>query len=94
MSDFLQRLQQRKRVHWALAYIAAASALIQVLDVLAQRFGWPDSLERVLMLALLLAIDGGLLWRMAQGVREPVATATPRRTWCSSLRIFSRASRR
>ena len=89
------RLKQRKLVQWALAYIAAAFALIQVLDVIAQRFAWPDQIEKLLIfaiaigflialvlawyhgergaqkvssteiviLALLLAIGGGLLWR-------------------------------
>ena len=98
MAEFLARLKQRKLVQWALAYIAAAFALIQVLDVIAQRFGWPDQIERLLILALaigflvaivlawyhgergaqrvsgaeivvlalLLAIGGGLLWRFAR----------------------------
>jgi len=93
-------------VQWALAYIAAAFALIQVLDVVAQRFGWPDSLERLLILALaigffvtliiawyhgergaqkvssteivilalLLAIGGGLLWRYARVASVSSAT--------------------
>ncbi len=106
VSDFLQRLQQRKLVQWALAYIAASFALIQVLDVVAQRFGWPDSLERILILALaigffvtliiawyhgehgaqkvnsteivilalLLAIGGGLLWRYARVASVSSAT--------------------
>jgi len=39
MSEFLIRLKQRKLVQWALAYVAASFALIQVLDVVAQRFG-------------------------------------------------------
>ena len=94
-SGFIARLKQRKLVQWALAYVAFAFALIQVLDVVAQRFGWPDQLEKLLILALaigfvvvlvlswyhgergaqkvsgteimilalLLAIGGGLLWR-------------------------------
>ena len=98
MSEFLIRLKQRKLVQWALAYVAASFALIQVLDVVAQRFAWPDQLERILILALavgffvvlvlawyhgergaqrvssteivilalLLAIGGGLLWRFAR----------------------------
>ncbi len=97
MTDFLQRLQQRKLVQWAVAYIAFAFALIQVLDVVAQRFGWSEQVEKILILALaigffvvlvlawyhgergvqrvngtellilalLLAIGGGLLWRFA-----------------------------
>ena len=45
MAELLARLRQRKLVQWALAYVAAAFALIQVLDVVAQRFGWPDRSE-------------------------------------------------
>ncbi|HEX5959641.1 MAG TPA: hypothetical protein VFY97_00155 [Rhodanobacteraceae bacterium] len=41
MPGFLQRLKQRKLVRWALAYIAAAFALIQVIDVVADSYGWP-----------------------------------------------------
>ena len=105
MSDVLQRLRDRKLVQWALAYIAASFALIQVLDIVAQRFGWPEPTIRfiiialgigffvtlvlawyhgergvqrlngaeLLILALLLTIGGGLMWRMA---RTPEA-ATP-----------------
>ena len=54
MQNLLPRLKERKLVQWALAYVAAAFAAIQVLDVVAQRFGWPDALERVLILALIL----------------------------------------
>jgi len=102
MSDVLQRLRERKLVQWALAYIAAAFALIQIVDIVAQRFSWPESIERdlivvlaigffvtlvlawyhgergaqrasgteLLILALLLAIGGGLLWRVAQRAPE------------------------
>jgi len=108
MTEFIARLKQRKLVQWALAYMAFAFALIQVLDVVAQRFGWPDQLERILILALaigffavivlawyhgergvqrvsstevvilalLLAIGGGLLWRFeraAPPIRSPDA---------------------
>ncbi|HSC10061.1 MAG TPA: hypothetical protein VLC97_03730, partial [Rhodanobacteraceae bacterium] len=97
MDVFLERLKQRKIVQWALAYAAAAFALLQGADIVAQRFGWPESIERglivalavglcvtivlawyhgdrgaqrvtgteLLILALLLAIGGGLLWRLA-----------------------------
>ena len=52
MDEFLQRLKERKLVQWALAYIAAAFALIQVLDIVATRFGWPESVERLVIIAL------------------------------------------
>jgi len=42
MDEFLRRLRERKLVQWSLAYLAGAFAAIQVLDIVAQRFGWPD----------------------------------------------------
>ena len=52
MSDFLTRLRERKLVQWALAYIAGAFALIQVLDIVAQRFGWPEQAVRFAIVAM------------------------------------------
>ena len=95
MADPWQRLKQRKLVQWALAYIAAAWALLQALGLAADTYDWPHDVMRVafavialgfvvalvlawyhgergvqrltgtelLILALLLAIGGGLLWR-------------------------------
>ena len=101
MNEFLQRLRERKLVQWSLAYLAGAFALIQVLDIVAQRFGWPEQVVRLVIvalsvgffvtlvlawyhgergaqrvtgtelviLALLLTIGGGLLWRFV-GARD------------------------
>ena len=106
MNEFLQRLKQRKLVQWSLAYIAAAFALLQGTDIVAQRFGWPAQTMRLLIialslglfvtmvlawyhgergaqrvtgtelliLALLLAVGGGFLWRFAATSHE---TTTP-----------------
>ncbi|MDQ2971488.1 MAG: tetratricopeptide repeat protein [Pseudomonadota bacterium] len=52
MTDFIARLKQRKLVQWAVAYVAFAFALLQGVDIVAQRFGWPDQIERLLILAL------------------------------------------
>src|SRR5207344_3050748 len=52
VDEFLERLKQRKLVQWTLAYIAAAFALIQVLDVVAQRFGWPEGTMRMVIVVL------------------------------------------
>ena len=104
MNEFLQRLKQRKLVQWAVAYVAAAFALLQGIDIVAQQFGWPEGVRRgttlalflgffvtlvlawyhgergaqrvtgteLLILALLLAIGGGFLWRFAGASRERV----------------------
>jgi TolB-like protein/Tfp pilus assembly protein PilF len=95
MADLWQRLKQRKLVQWALAYIAAAWALLQALGLAADSYDWPHGVMRVafavialgfmvalvlawyhgergaqrisgteiVILALLLAIGGALLWR-------------------------------
>lgn len=51
MNEFLQRLKQRKLVQWTVAYIAAVFALLQGIDIVAQRFSWPDWIERALIIA-------------------------------------------
>ncbi|MGV8943054.1 tetratricopeptide repeat protein [Thermomonas sp.] len=98
MTDLWQRLKHRKLVQWAVAYVAAAFALLQGVDIVAQQFGWPETLQRgitlamvlgffvalvlawyhgekgeqsastteLVILAVLLAIGGGLMWRYAQ----------------------------
>ena len=97
MNEFLARLKQRKLVQWAIAYVAAAFALLQGIDIVAQQFGWPDGVRRgitlalivgffvtlvlawyhgergrqnvtgseLLIIGLVLALGGGLLWRFA-----------------------------
>jgi TolB-like protein/Flp pilus assembly protein TadD len=108
VTGFIARLKQRKLVQWALAYIAFAFASIQVLDVIAQRFGWPDQLEKLLILALavgffvtlvlawyhgekgaqkvtgaellilalLMLIGGGLLWRYERAAPDAASAAS------------------
>src|SRR5436190_9458418 len=103
MNEFLQRLKERKLVQWTVAYVAAAFALLQGTDIVAQRFAWPEQTMRfviialsvglfitlvlawyhgergaqratgteLLILALLLAIGGGLLWRFVSIARGP-----------------------
>jgi TolB-like protein/Tfp pilus assembly protein PilF len=61
MADFWQRLQQRKLVQWAVAYAAASFALLQGTDLVGQRFGWPDAIERVLIIAVCIGFFVTLL---------------------------------
>ncbi|MBS0569877.1 MAG: tetratricopeptide repeat protein [Proteobacteria bacterium] len=105
MTDFLDRLKQRKLVQWALAYLAAAWVLLQVLGLAADSYDWPHAIMRIafgvialgfvvtlllawyhgergaqrvsgaelLLIALVLVIGGGLLWRFG---KTPAPTAT------------------
>ena len=54
MHDFFHRLKQRKLVQWAVAYVAAAFALLQGVDIIAQQFGWPDGARRGITLAMVV----------------------------------------
>src|SRR6058998_3203466 len=104
MTEFLRRLKERKLVQWTVAYVAAAFALLQGIDIVASRFGWPEQTMRfviialslglfvtlvlawyhgergaqrvsgteLLILALLLAVGGGLLWQFARPAHEPL----------------------
>lgn len=59
-----ERLRERKLVQWALAYLAGAWLLLQVLALLAESFAWPGTVMRIAIVLLgvgLLAV-GVLAW--------------------------------
>jgi TolB-like protein/Tfp pilus assembly protein PilF len=56
MNEFLQRLKQRKIVQWSLTYAAAAFAVLQGIDIVAQRFGWPAQAMRFVIIALSIGL--------------------------------------
>jgi adenylate cyclase len=108
VEDVFERLRQRKIVQWSLAYLAAAFALIQMLDLIGQRFGWPDWIGRativaaavglviaivlawyhgergqqrvtgieLVIVAILLALGGALLWRVARPSHDAAVVAS------------------
>ena len=109
MNEFFQRLKQRKLVQWAIAYVAAAFALLQGIDIVAGQFGWPEGVRRgitlglvvgflvtlvlawyhgergaqrvtgteLVIIALVLALGGGLLWRFTTVRLQDKSLATP-----------------
>jgi serine/threonine-protein kinase len=109
VTEFIARLKQRKLVQWALAYVAAAWAVLQALGLAVDSYDWPHGVMRVafavialgfvvalvlawyhgergaqrvsgaelLLIALVLAIGGGLLWRFE---RAPNALAVAAQT--------------
>src|SRR5436190_5058968 len=109
MNEFFQRLKQRKLVQWAIAYVAAAFALLQGIDIVAGQFGWPEGVRRgitlglvvgflvtlvlawyhgergaqrvtgteLVIIALVLALGGGLLWRFITVRPQDKSLATP-----------------
>src|SRR5215470_3594763 len=109
MNEFFQRLKQRKLVQWAIAYAAAAFALLQGIDIVAQQFGWPEGVRRgitlalvvgffvtlvlawyhgergaqrvtgteLIIIALILAVGGGFLWRFSSRETADKAATLP-----------------
>ncbi len=69
MTEFIARLKQRKLVQWALAYVAFAFALLQGVDIVAQRFVWPDAIERILILVLCIGFFVALVLAWYHGER-------------------------
>ena len=69
MNEFVARLKQCKLVQWGLAYVAFAFALLQGVDIVAQRFAWPDSIERILILALAIGFCVALVLAWYHGER-------------------------
>jgi TolB-like protein/Tfp pilus assembly protein PilF len=69
MSEFLQRLKQRKLVQWTVAYVAAAFALLQGIDIVAQRFGWPEQTMRLVIIALSVGLFVTLVLAWYHGER-------------------------
>src|SRR3954468_9831475 len=51
-ASFIAQLKERKLVQWTAAYVAAAFALLQGIDIVAQRFGWPEQTMRLVIVAL------------------------------------------
>jgi TolB-like protein/Tfp pilus assembly protein PilF len=119
VNEFLARLRQRKLVQWTLAYVAAAFALIQVIDVASDSYDWPHlvmhlvfgalalgfvvalvlawyhgergaqrvSGPELLLIALALAIGGGLLWHFgkAGSLAGPANVATTAQAGASAV---------
>ena len=69
MTEFFQRLKQRKLVQWTVAYVAAAFALLQGIDLVAQQFGWPDSVRRGITLAMVVGFFVTLVLAWYHGER-------------------------
>lgn len=69
MNEFLQRLKQRKLVQWAVAYVAATFALLQGLDIVANRFDWPQQTIRLVILAMIVGFFITLLLAWYHGER-------------------------
>jgi TolB-like protein/Tfp pilus assembly protein PilF len=75
LNEFLLHLRERKLVQWGLAYVAAAFASLQGIDIVAGKFGWPESIERALIIVLSVGLFVTLLlaWYHGEQARQRVS---------------------
>jgi TolB-like protein len=77
MAEFLQHLRDRKLVQWALAYLAGAWVVLQVLDMAAGSYGWPALVMRIAFGLVTLGFVVALLLAWYHGERgEQKVSAT------------------
>src|SRR5438046_7562078 len=69
MNEFFQRLKERKLVQWAVEYGAAAFALLQGIDIVAQQFGCPEGVRRGITLGLVVGFFVALVLAWYHGER-------------------------
>jgi TolB-like protein len=69
VNEFFQRLKERKLVQWAVGYVAAAFALLQGIDIVSQRFGWPEQTIRLAILAMIVGFFVTLVLAWYHGER-------------------------
>ncbi|HUP50841.1 MAG TPA: hypothetical protein VM198_00085, partial [Longimicrobiales bacterium] len=52
MGDWLENLRRRKLIQWALTYLAAGWAFLEVTAFLASSFAWPPQVVRALVVVV------------------------------------------
>ena len=57
----LSRIKERKLVQWALAYLAGAWLVLQVLDLMVDNFGWPAGIFRIASTVLAIGLLAALV---------------------------------
>jgi TolB-like protein len=74
-SSFASRLGERKLVQWALAYLAGAWAVVEVLGFVGDQFGWPALVGQVLIVFALFGfgITLVLAWFHGEKGRQRVS---------------------
>src|SRR5688572_19072206 len=75
MQFALGKLKDRKIVQWAIAYLAGAWVLLQVVDLLSDTYSWPPLLMRVLPVLLVVGLLGLLVltWYHGEEGRQRVS---------------------
>jgi len=69
LTSLLDRLRQRKLAQWVVAYLAGAWLVMQVVDVLGDRWMWPLGLQRAIDVLLVVGLAAVLVLAWYHGER-------------------------
>lgn len=72
-----RRLKERKLVQWAAAYVAGAWLVLEVLDVLIERFGWSERIFQGATLVLAVGLLGALILAWYHGEKRQQKVSGP-----------------
>ncbi|MGQ0812882.1 MAG: hypothetical protein ACT4O1_00245 [Gemmatimonadota bacterium] len=85
----LARLKQRKLAQWALAYLAGAWLLLQVADVVGERFGWSPAVMRALIILLGIGFFAVLIIAWYHGERGVQRVSGPELLTLTALFVIA-----
>ena len=92
MNPMLERLKERKLVQWALAYLAGAWVLLQVLDVLGDTYAWPSDLLRSIPVLLAIGFLAALVLAWYHGEKGQQRVSGPELLMISALLVIASAA--
>jgi len=74
LHSVLERLKDRKVVQWAIAYLAVAWVVIQLVDVLGDQFEWPLGVQKGITWVLVVGFVATILTAFLHGMGRSEAT--------------------
>src|SRR6187549_3626346 len=88
----LESLKQRKIVQWALAYLAAAWLILQLVGLLADAYGWPPVVLRLLPVILAIGLLITLVIAWYHGEKGAQRASAPELVMIAGILILAGAA--
>ena len=85
----LERIKERKLFQWALAYLAGAWLVLQVLDLLGDAFGWPADVQQIAIVLLAVGFLAALVLAWYHGEKGQQRVSGPELFMLSILLVIA-----
>jgi TolB-like protein/Tfp pilus assembly protein PilF len=89
---FLTRLKERKLVQWALAYLAGAWLVLQVLDLFADAFDWSTGIQRIAIVLLSCGFLAALILAWYHGEKGQQRVSGPELLMLAGIFVIAGAA--